>query len=458
MRTLTNAGIWGIYRKLSRLRWSIAVAVGIFLLSSGAVLATTNFHFDGEEYCSAHPAWPNGSWLGQFHPWHQQHYKNVFGEEAACPNWASDQRNSAINGLRDLGFTVSEPRDTSQPVNGYGRVLSVGPTSSAAEILNQSRDAVVQVQAGSRGIGSGFVFAIEQTTAFVATNHHVIDRANSLLVHTADGSSYNASLLGWDSDKDIAVLSMCCSYDFAALPWADAAAEAGDSVVAIGYPASSAGSATATTGVILEEDSVSRRNGFMPHSAPLNPGNSGGPLFSVSDGKVIGINVARGLEKLAFYAVPFQAVSKSIADWRSQLVISPAPPPASQAAYPPVQGRTSTYTVNATRDNISNSRTTAGERLFGVDIAVTARVDDVYSAGSSFTVYDAAGFAYEGELYIHYYEDTPVSDRLFQQSRINSGITKRGWVLFTLPQGAVPASVAAEGGIFGSQIVIANFV
>ena len=441
-----------------RLRWMIAAVIVMLLLSSGAVIAATTFHFDGEEYCAEHQAWPNGSWLGQFHPWHQQHYKNVFGEEAACPNWAIDQRNSAIAGLRALGFTVSEPRDASQPVNGYGRILSTGPASSPTELLNQSRDAIVQVQAGYSSIGTGFVFAIEQTTAFVVTNHHVIERETSIRVHTASGQSYNASVLGWDSEADVAVLSICCSYDFAALSWSDSVTAAGDRVVAIGFPASSAGSATATTGEILQEDSVSRIQGFMPHSAPLNPGNSGGPLFSMPDGKVIGINVARGRDNLAFYAVPFQAVSGSITNWRNQLVISPAPPPATQAVHPTVLGTESSFTVNSTRDNISSSRTTAGERLFGVDITEVAREDDVYSDPSDFTVYDVAGYAYAGELYRSRYADTPVGGQKFPQSRINRGISKRGWVLFTLPQGAVPARVAVQESLFSGQVVIANLV
>lgn len=433
-----------------------ALAVALVLLAAFAGAAGA-LNFDGEGYCQDHPAWPNGSWLGQFHPWHQQHYKNVFGEEAACPNWARDQRNSAVNGLRELGYTVSEPRDPSKPVNGYGRVLSVGSTSSPAELLNQSRDAIVQVQA-DRSIGSGFVFAIEQTTAFAVTNHHVIDRANSVQVHTSSGASYNAALLGWDSKADVAVLAFCCSYDFAALSWSDSETEVGDNVVAIGFPASSGGSVTATTGAVRAGDTVSRSQGFMPHSAPLNPGNSGGPLFSIPDGKVIGINVARGLENLAFYAVPFQAISESIAEWRSQLVISPAPPPATQAVHQPVRTDESTFTVNATRDNISNTRTTAGERLFAVDITHAAQADSVYSTPSQFTVYDAAGYAYEGELFTSYYEDTPVGGQLFPISRISSGITKRGWVLFKLPQGAVPARIAADGGIFGAQVTIANLL
>ena len=88
------------------------IAIAFLVAFTGVA---SGFHFDGEEYCADHQAWPNGSWLGQFHPWHQQHYINVFGREAACPNWASDQRNSAIAGLRELGYTVTAPATVTTP-------------------------------------------------------------------------------------------------------------------------------------------------------------------------------------------------------------------------------------------------------------------------------------------------------------------------------------------------------
>ena len=80
---------------------------------------------------------------------------------------------------------------------------------------------------------------------------------------------------------------------------------------------------TATTGVVAPGDDLSGRFDFIPHTAPLNPGNSGGPLFSMPDAKVLGINTARGTQTLVFYAVPFQAIEGQMAEWRSQLVVIP---------------------------------------------------------------------------------------------------------------------------------------
>ena len=108
------------------------------------------------------------------------------------------------------------------------------------------------------------------------------------------------------------------------LPWEEASPEVGAEVVAVGYPSGGSRSqVTATTGVVAPGDDLSGRFDFIPHTAPLNPGNSGGPLFSMPDAKVLGINTARGTQTLVFYAVPFQAIEGQMAEWRSQLVVTP---------------------------------------------------------------------------------------------------------------------------------------
>ena len=197
-----------------------------------------------------------------------------------------------------------------------------GPVSDAAALVQRVKDGIVKVEAGWSASGSGFIFDIEGTTAFVATNHHVIEDESSINVSVRDSRTYEALVLGWDADRDVAVLAICCSDDFAVLPWEEISPDVGDDVVAVGYPRGGQNrQVTATIGVIAEQDSLSRRFDFISHTAPLNPGNSGGPLFSFPDGKVLGINTARGTQVLSFYAVPFQAVEEQLAEWRLQLVV-----------------------------------------------------------------------------------------------------------------------------------------
>ena len=90
-----------------------AVALALLVVFAGAAWA---LNYDGEEFCQEHPAWPGGTYLGHMHPFHVEFYKRhaqSLGIDP-CPTWAADQRNSAIKGLRELGYTVSPPG--AQPV------------------------------------------------------------------------------------------------------------------------------------------------------------------------------------------------------------------------------------------------------------------------------------------------------------------------------------------------------
>ena len=195
--------------------------------------------------------------------------------------------------------------------------------STPADLVEQVKDGVVRVEAGFFSSGSGFIFDIEGTTAFVATNYHVIEDADAVDVTVSGTHTYEALVLGWDADRDVAVLAICCSDSFVALSWEEASPDVGAQVVAVGYPrGGSRSQVTATTGVVAMADALSTRLDFIPHTAPLNPGNSGGPLFSMPEAKVLGINTARGTEALIFYAVPFQAIEGQMAEWRSQLVVT----------------------------------------------------------------------------------------------------------------------------------------
>ncbi len=196
--------------------------------------------------------------------------------------------------------------------------------SSPADLVEHVKGGVVKVEAGFLSGGSGFIFDVEETTAFVATNYHVIENAlDSVEVTVNNARTYDALVLGWDADKDVAVLAICCSESFVILPWEEASPDVGANVVAVGYPrGGSRTQVTATTGEVTSHDVLSRLYDFIPHTAPLNPGNSGGPLFSMPDAKVLGINTAGGTSTLTFYAVPFQAVKEQIDEWRSQLVVT----------------------------------------------------------------------------------------------------------------------------------------
>ena len=67
--------------------------------------------------------------------------------------------------------------------------------------------------------------------------------------------------------------------------------------------------------------------GLASHDAPLNPGNSGGPLFSM-EGKILGVNTSSSrLDEGIFFAVPYEVIQDDVLLWKAKLVVLPTPAP-----------------------------------------------------------------------------------------------------------------------------------
>ena len=224
----------------------------------------------------------------------------------------------------DHAVTISANDGSNPAVSATFTITVTNPTP--AELVELVKDGVVRVTAGFSA-GSGFIFATEGDNAFVVTNHHVVEDEDAIDVRVTNSRTYKATLLGYDSDKDVAVMSICCNSNFHALEWKpDASYEVGDQVVAVGYPRSSSSSVTATIGKV-KDDWAGYILEYIGHDAPLNPGNSGGPLFSM-EGKVLGVNTASSrITEGLFYAVPYSAIEDDVADWKSRLVVTTEPSP-----------------------------------------------------------------------------------------------------------------------------------
>ena len=140
------------------------------------------------------------------------------------------------------------------------------------------------------GLGSGFIISDE---GYVVTNNHVISGADEITVIFNNGlDEVVATLVGTDPKTDIAVLKIDPSnLNIQHVNWGNSEiSRVGDIVLAIGNPLGLGG--TVTSGII---SSINRDIGggpyvdFIQTDAPINRGNSGGPLFNL-DGEVIGIN------------------------------------------------------------------------------------------------------------------------------------------------------------------------
>lgn len=142
----------------------------------------------------------------------------------------------------------------------------------------------------AKALGSGFVVDAE---GHVVTNNHVIAGATKVVVTFDDGRELTAKVIGHDERTDIAVLKVDAgaALPFLALGDSDKA-QPGDWVVAMGNPFGLGG--TVTAGIVSargRDIGSGPYDDYLQIDAPINRGNSGGPLFG-TDGTVIGVNTA----------------------------------------------------------------------------------------------------------------------------------------------------------------------
>jgi serine protease Do len=170
-----------------------------------------------------------------------------------------------------------------------------------------------------QSLGSGFIV---DAAGYVVTNNHVIDGADEITVILDDGAEMKATLVGTDEKTDLALLKVSSK---TALPTAKMGdsdkARVGEWVMAIGDPFGLGG--TVTTGIISARNrdiNAGAYDDFIQTDAPINRGNSGGPLFNMY-GEVIGVNSAiyspTGGSVGIGFAIPINAAKNVIAQLRA---------------------------------------------------------------------------------------------------------------------------------------------
>ncbi|MDP3737022.1 MAG: Do family serine endopeptidase [Hyphomonadaceae bacterium] len=143
-------------------------------------------------------------------------------------------------------------------------------------------------QRDMRGSGSGFVIQ----GGYIVTNNHVVDNAKSMTVILDDGRELAAKLVGTDPKTDLAVIKVEGANIAPALPWGDSnRARPGDNVFAMGSPFGLGNTVTAGIVSARGRSLGQSYDDYIQVDAPINQGNSGGPLFNTS-GQVIGVNSA----------------------------------------------------------------------------------------------------------------------------------------------------------------------
>lgn len=205
---------------------------------------------------------------------------------------------------------------------------STSTANSTSEIVKKTADSVVEISTESvvtgsfaqqyvqQGAGSGVIISQD---GYILTNNHVINGANSVKVRLRDSTEYDATIIGSDSDNDIALLKVNATGLSPATFGDSNSLAVGDYVVAIGNPLGELGG-TVTDGIIsalarkvtIEDTQMT----LLQTNAQVNPGNSGGGLFN-ANGELVGIvnakQSATEVEGIAF-AIPINNVLDILSD------------------------------------------------------------------------------------------------------------------------------------------------
>ena len=187
-----------------------------------------------------------------------------------------------------------------QKVEDRGSLTLQTGTSSAQklsfnEIFDKCSPSVVGIKSfdsdsdDSYSWGSGIVVSSD---GYILTNTHVIDEGERATVQLYDGSTFDAKLVGADSQSDVAILKIEKTGLTPAVFASSKDIRTGDAVCAIGNPLSPDYSLTMTSGIISATSREVSYNGavmnLLQTDTSINEGNSGGPLFN-DRGQVIGI-------------------------------------------------------------------------------------------------------------------------------------------------------------------------
>lgn len=259
--------------------------------------------------------------------------KKTFGAGIVCALIAACIILSAVAGVGGvfIGRSIFGAGSTEQP-GGNGdtpavqnpSVIVVNPdnktvtTGNYADVATAVHETVVEIsteivqtnsifgQYVTGGAGSGVIISAD---GLILTNYHVIAGATKIVARLTNGTEYEATVAGSDSETDIALLKINASgLKFASMGNSDALV-VGQEVVAIGNPLGELGGSV-TNGIVSALDREVEIEGelmnLLQTNAAVNPGNSGGGLFNLA-GELVGVVNAKssgtGIEGIGF-AIP----------------------------------------------------------------------------------------------------------------------------------------------------------
>ena len=186
---------------------------------------------------------------------------------------------------------------------GFGTTRDGQPVRFAYGMTREQSASYLQIPPGSSGsapsrppggaIGSGTGFFVTRQ-GHVVTNAHVVERCRTVAVTTSDGATTTATVVGVDKSNDLALLGIGGTRQPIAALRGGRPVRQGEAVVAYGFPLSGALSSggVSTSGSISALQGMGDDSRYLQMSAPVQPGNSGGPLLDTT-GAVVGVVSSR---------------------------------------------------------------------------------------------------------------------------------------------------------------------
>ncbi len=199
---------------------------------------------------------------------------------------SSDTATTAYNKLKNAVVTVQNLQKTSSS-SSWSSYFQQNQQDSSSELETASE-------------GSGVVYKISGGYAYIITNNHVVADSDELQLITASGKKIQATIVGTDSSKDLALLKAKTTDIKTSASFGNAKKlQSGQQILAIGSPLGSDYATSLTSGIVSAprrtlsaEETGSSATTAIQTDAAINPGNSGGPLINLK-GQVVGINSSK---------------------------------------------------------------------------------------------------------------------------------------------------------------------
>lgn len=225
--------------------------------------------------------------------------------------------NQAAQTAEEVAVTVKqvESGEKMTPAQVYAStvnsVVSINSTGTTYNVFGQ--------QSQSSSSGTGFIITAD---GYIVTNQHVVSGADTVQVTLYSGQTYAATVIGGDSDYDVAVIKIDAAGLQPVTLGSSESVNVGDTVLAIGNPLGEL-TFSMSQGIVSSVNRAINVDGtpfnMIQVDASINPGNSGGPLMNLY-GQVVGIVSAKyseysstTVEGLGF-AIPIDDVASVITE------------------------------------------------------------------------------------------------------------------------------------------------